>query len=130
MKEPQILLFFRGARYVITYAKEGYFSQFQTVLLLDLPSNDDIENWRSSEVSVYPPSLKDIQFYHQVTKALHLEVYFKEVKIRITPERTQLLGNNIQSQRGKYGLEHHVTEMIHSTICDTIISMATDVSVN
>ena len=42
LKEP----FFRGAIFEFTYNQEGKFSQSQIALLFDLPSQDDIDNWR------------------------------------------------------------------------------------
>ena len=46
LKEPSLLLFFRGAIFEFTYNQEGKFSQSQIALLFDLPSQDDIDNWR------------------------------------------------------------------------------------
>ena len=49
LKEPSLLLFFRGAIFEFTYNQEGKFSQSQIALLFDLPSQDDIDNWRKKK---------------------------------------------------------------------------------
>ena len=44
-KEPTELLFFEGAIYECTYNCEGKFSHSQAVLLFELPSQEDLNNW-------------------------------------------------------------------------------------
>ena len=49
VKEPHTLLPPpRVARYMTTYNTEGYFSQYQTAILLDLSSEDDLNSWEKS----------------------------------------------------------------------------------
>ena len=53
---------------------------------------------------------------------------FVEVEIGVTPYRTQFLENNTQAKRGKYGLKHHVTIVIHTNTGDTLQSMENEIS--
>ena len=50
VKEPQLLLFFRGAIFEMTFNAEGQFSNTQTCILFDMPSVDDLQNWRKVKV--------------------------------------------------------------------------------
>jgi predicted GIY-YIG superfamily endonuclease len=129
LKEPRSLLFFRGAIYVCTFNHpNGFFSQAQMCLLFELPSQCDLDNWRSIKVLVAPPGLKVIVFNEQKNKIEYLNQGYKEVKIGIAPQRTQSLANNIQGKRKQYGLKHHVSSTIHAAMGDTLIHMATSIS--
>ena len=62
MKEPRSLLFFPGAKYEITYNKEGEFSQSQMALLIEVPSQKDLDLWRKIKVLTAPPGVRDIDY--------------------------------------------------------------------
>ena len=63
-KEPRKLLFFVGAVYQFTYNNDGKFTQSQMGLLLDLPSQGDIENFRKIAIMVAPPGIKAVSYTH------------------------------------------------------------------
>ena len=50
VKEPRTILFFRGAIFEMTFNMEGKFSNTQTVILNDLPSREDLSNWKNIKV--------------------------------------------------------------------------------
>ena len=129
-KEPNLLLFFRGAKYEFTYNQEGKFSQSQMALLYDLPDQTDLNGWKKIKVLAAPPGIKDIEFDEEASKDLYLERGFKEVRVGVAPERTRLLKNSTQAKRKQYGLRHRVTSTIHAAMGDTLISMATEISLN
>ena len=56
------LYFFPGAKYEITYNKEGGFSQSQLALLNDVPIRVDLDVWRKIKVLIAPPGIKDIDY--------------------------------------------------------------------
>jgi hypothetical protein len=128
LKEPTNLLFFRGALYEFTYNKEGKFSQSDTALLFDLPSQDYINDWKNIPVLLSPPGLSSIEFDESLSKQFYVDQGFKEVYVGIAPQRVQILKNNIQGMRKQYGLKHKVTGTIHSAMGDTLLSMATEIS--
>ena len=41
-----------------------------------------------------------------------------------------MIGSNVQAQQKQYGLKYHITEIIHSAMGDTLISMAVVLSIN
>ena len=128
LKEPNTLLFFKGAKYEFTYNEEGKFSQSQTAILYDLPSQEYLDSWRNIKVLAAPPGMKDIQLNVNENKQYFIERGFKEVNVGIAPERTCILTDNIQAQRKQYGLKHRVTGTIHAAMGDTLNSMATEIS--
>ena len=79
------------------------------MLLFDLPSQDDLDNWRKIKVLVAPLGIKDIEYDITTLKIWYLDRGFVEVNIGIAPQRTHQLSNNIQAQRKQYGLKHRVT---------------------
>ena len=50
VKEPYLLLFFKGAIYEATFNTEGQFSNTQLVMLFELPRLDDIEQWKKIKI--------------------------------------------------------------------------------
>ena len=128
-KEPTELLFFRGGQYEFTFNKDGKFSQSQMALLYDLPSQEDVESFRKIKILCAPPGLKNFAIdVDNVTKEELLNEGFTEVSIGVAPERTLALKNNIQAKRKQYGLQHRVTNTIHGAQGQTLLQMATEIS--
>ena len=130
VKEPMNLLFFRGAVMEMTFNVEGKFSNTQTAILYDLPSEDDLSNWKKIKVLKTPIGLKEIIYDSNISKATYIDQGFVEVNVGVAPERTQIFSDNIQAKRKQYGLKHHVTSTIHAAQGDTLPSMATEISQN
>ena len=92
-------------------------------MVLDLPSQYDLDFFRKIEVLVAPAGLQDLEY--NVTKSI--EDYLEEVwvlqKIGITTEHVQNVSYDIQSQRKQYGLRHRFTFTIHAAKGDTLIKV-------
>ena len=129
LKEPDTLLFFRGAIYEFTYNIEEKFSQGQMALLFDLPSQDNINRNKKINILAAPPGLQDIEDWDEtLPKEYYLNQGYTEVKIGIAPERTQSVGRDLQAQRKQYGLKHRVTSTIHAAMGDTLSRVAIEIS--
>ena len=128
LKEPHDLLFFKGAIYEITFNSDGKFSNIQLAILYDLPSADDLSNWRPINVLKCPIGEKEIEFDPAHSKDYYLNLGYEEVNIGVAPDRTQYLSNNTQAKRKQYGLRHYVTSTIHACQGDTIPHVATEIS--
>ena len=87
LKEPRKLLLFRGAIYDITFNKDGEFSQSQFALLYDLPSEEDLANWRNIKVLVAPLGVKDIEFHVEDERGVYINKGFVERDIGVAPEK-------------------------------------------
>ena len=98
VKEPKKLLFFRGAIFEMTFNVEGVFSNTQTAILFELPSEEDLSNWKKIKVLKTPLGLREIEFDPLLSKEVYLEKGYVEVEVGTAPERTQhFLGNIFQS---------------------------------
>ena len=62
MKEPRELLFFVGAFYEFTYNDDGKFSQSQIGLLMNLPDQETVNNFRKIPIYVAPPGIKVVAY--------------------------------------------------------------------
>ena len=128
VKEPKQLLFFKGAIYEITFNSVGKFSNTQLALLYELPSNDDIRNWRKIKMLKAPVGCRSIEYHLDTPTQVYLDIGYEEVSIGVCPDRTQHMSCDTQAKRKQYGLKHHVTSTIHAAMGDTLQSMATEIS--
>lgn len=127
LKEPSVLLFYRGALFEFTYNKDGCFSQSQAAILFDLPNQENLNNWKKVKVLAAPPGVKDISFDPTASKEYYLAQGYKEVSVSTAPERSQTVGDNIQDHCKQYSLKHQVTSTIHAAMGDTLLKMATEI---
>ena len=128
-KEPEIICFFKGAVYQCTFNKDGFFSQSQLALCYDLPSQNDVDNFRKIKVLVFPSTIKydSFKFDPNIPKSHYISLGFKEVAMEQTPENIHHL-HDMKYVRRQYGLRHYVTGTIHSAMGDTYNRMAISVS--
>ena len=128
VKEPQTLLFFKGATYLFTYNAEGKFSQSQVGLLFDLPSKYDTLLFKKIPILVAPPGVKCVTFDSEKNKAFYINQGWQMHYVCTAPERTISVQANLKGQRKQYGLKPHVTSTVHSSMGDTLDSIATEIS--
>lgn len=128
LKEPKELLFFKRATYEITYNEQNKFSHGQIAILFDMPTEEQLQNWKKIKVLVAPPGKKDFEFNETDTKEDLLSRGFVETEIGCAPARAQYLSDNVQAIRKQYGLRHRISSTIHAAMGDTLKSMATEIS--
>ena len=68
LKEPRSILFFKGAVYEFTYNEDKKFNQSQLGLLLNIPSQADIDVFRKIPILVAPPGVKVVDFDEDKTQ--------------------------------------------------------------
>ena len=127
-KEPEKLLFFRGAVFECTYNEPRKFNQSQLALLHKLPDTEDLDNFRKIEVLIAPPGLKEIHYDVETSEETYVNRGFRKIKIGTAPERACQVRKNIQGIRIQYGLRHFVSGTLHSLMGDTLTKMATEIS--
>ena len=128
VKEPRVLLLFKGAKFIFTYNCDGYFSQSQVGVLYDMPSVHDVRLFRKISVLIAPPGIKHSNFDINKEKMFYLNLGWKEGYVGIAPERTYSVQSNLKAQRKQYGLKPHVTSTVHSSMGDTLPQIATEIS--
>eukprot|EP00957_Ditylum_brightwellii_P149157 11359181-Ditylum_brightwellii.AAC.1 len=100
----------------------------QMALLYNLPSREDIDNWREIKELAVPVGAKNMSFNEKLPKHYYFDNGFVETLIGTALLRIKNVGNNIQAQQKQYGLKHCVSSIIHAAMGDTLISMATEIS--
>lgn len=129
LKEPQCILFFKGAIFECTFNDpRGQFTQSQMALLYELPSTEAIEKWEKIKVLVAPPGMKEIEYEPHYSKEDYVAIGFEEVKIGISPEHSHSVTNDMFAKRKQYGLRHHVVMTVHAAMGDTLKTMITRIS--
>eukprot|EP00957_Ditylum_brightwellii_P048603 3688024-Ditylum_brightwellii.AAC.1 len=87
------------ALYECTFNDEGNHSHSQMALLFDLPSREDIENWKKIKVLVALPGAKNISLNEELPKQYYLDNRVVETLICTVPQCIKMVGNNIQAQQ-------------------------------
>ena len=127
-KEPKTLLFFRGAIYQFTYNDDGNFSQSQLGLLLQLPSQASVDNFRKIPIMVAPPGIKVVEFDETKVKDQYIADGWIEKQVGMCPEFTHTVKMHMRGQRKQYGLSHHLTSTVHACMGDTLHKIVTEIS--
>ena len=128
VKEPETLLFFRGAKFIFTYNDDGKFSQSQIGLLLEVPTHNTVNRFKKISILVSPPGLKDVQYDPNKSEKEYLDEGWTKHKVGSCRETTHSVEGNIKAQRKQYGLKPNVTSTVHASMGDTLHKVATEVS--
>ena len=130
-REPQCILFFIGAVYEITYndpTKQDKFAHSQLALLLDLPSQEQLNLFRKIPVYIPPPGIKSVIHDPQMTKEDYVNKGWVRTLIGTPHEQTKNMSGYIQAKRKQYGLKHHFTSTIHASMGEEPVKVAVEVS--
>ena len=130
IKQPRTLLFFKGAQFIFTYNVEKKFSQSQLGLLLDVPSQFDVDNFKKIPILVAPPGIKSVIYNRNTDENEYICNGWKKCLVGIAPENTYSVQGNLKAQRKQYGLKPNVTSTVHASMGDTLIKIATEISHN
>ena len=131
VKEPQKLLIFKGCIYEFTFnssARNNTFSHSQICILIDLPTQDNLNEFKPFEVVAAPKGLDDVIYNPAKTKDEYLAEGWCVRKVVTAPENIQHIGSELHATRRQYGIKHHVTCTIHSSMGDTLHKVAMEVS--
>ena len=128
LKEQKSILFFKGALHQFTYNKDGKFSQSQLGLLLKLPDERCIEQFKKIEILVAPPGLKWTLYDPNKLESDYINEGWIKEYVGTAPERNHRISSFYQARRRQYGLKHHVTSTIHASMGDTLPKIATQIS--
>ena len=129
-KLSKTLLFFKGAVYEFTYNKPNHFSTTQIAILLNLPEQDDLNNFRPIQILAAPVGTKDVEFDESKSLEDYESDGWQLVLISTAPERTYKVQGNVQARRKQYGLKHRVSSTIHEGMGATLIRAAMQISDN
>ena len=124
-------MFFKGAIFQFTFNHpNSLFSQSQLSLCYNLPSQEDLDCFRSIQMLAFPNTIKYDSFQFDATKTENYYIStlgFKKVTITVAPENI-CFKDDVKCMRKQYGLRHYVTGTIHSAMGDTYNKMAISIS--
>ena len=64
------------------------------------------------------------------SKESYIDQYLVEVEVGVTPERPQLLPDNVQAKQKQFGLNHFALSTIHEAMEDKIPSVDIEIPLN
>ena len=96
--------------------------------MIDLPSQDDLNQFKPFEVVAAPKGLDDVIYNPEKTKEEYLTEGWCIQKVITAPENIQHIGSELHATRRQYGIKHHVTCTIHSSMGDTLHKVAMEFS--
>ena len=121
---------FVGAVYQFTYNEDGKFSQSQLGLLLELPSQFDIDNLRSIQIMVASPGNSLLEYDESMCMDDYISDGWVLSSVGVAPERPQTTPLYMRGKRKQYGLKHHYTSTVHACMGDTLRKIVTEISTN
>jgi hypothetical protein len=131
VKEPEVLWFYPGALYEVTFNNIGQFSQAQLAVLREMPNGDDIvvDNRKEIKIVLAPAGCKSLPQGYKSTVDLELEPHnWTRATIGICPERIHNLYNGVQARRSQYGLKPRIASTIHSGMGQDLPGIVTRVT--
>jgi len=127
VKEPSRLYLYPRAVYQVTFTRDGQFSQSQLAVLAEMPSAEDILEFRPISVYVAPEGMKAIPSGLQ-TESDYLNLGFQKRQIGTAPEHSTYVGLGILGKRRQYGLRHRLAATIHAGMGQDLPAIATCVT--
>ena len=104
------------------------FSQSEIGLLLDIPTQQEIDNFNKIQILVAPTGTRFFTYNPNKTKESYISDGWKIVHIGTSQESVKSLPGNMKAQRRQYGLKHYVTSTVHASMGDTLDALATEIS--
>ncbi len=123
-KEPQELMFMKGALYQFTYNQGLTFAQSQLGCILKLPDRSSVGSFCPIDIYVSPPGNE--AYPPQLTEECFRFNKWKKVKVGVAPERIHYVMHQ-KAKRRQYGLQHFVAGTIHAGMGRTLYQVATEI---
>ena len=127
LKEPSSLLFFVGAIVEFTCNVNNKYSQSQLGLILQLPSQDDVDSFKNIQVMVAPPEIKEFVFNGELNHQYYTDLGWKYENVGLSNQYEVYVNSGMKGQRKQYCLKHHVTSTVHSCQGDTLHKIVTEI---
>ena len=120
-REPKRLLFYEGAMFEATVNGDGY-SQSQILLMLNIPSQEQIDVWSDIKLMAAPPNYIPKVMPDEIpSKDTLLKEGWTEVSIKVTPERSPVYCHGSEAHRKQYSLRHIGSSTINKQMGSTIL---------
>lgn len=125
VKSRHDLTFFPTARYEFTYNKSGRFSQGQLCLLLDVPTQHQIDTQQSIRLWKAPSGKKDFPPIEHCNPTDLQQMGWTQVDVPYSTSETVYVTTGMQARRTQYGVKPRVASTIHASMGSTLPSLVT-----
>lgn len=128
VKEVEVIHFFEGAVYEMTYNDKGNFSQSQIAVLAEMPTAEDVRSFRDVKLIIAPEGCKTVpEDYRNV--ALLQQWGWKPGTIGLSPERVQTVrSKGLKAKRQQYGMKHRIASTVHACMGSEMDKLVTCIS--
>lgn len=127
VKEPEEFTFYKKAMVQVTFNKPGRWSQSQLGVILELPSHEQLDQWKPVKIMLAPPGVKNISS-NVITKENLIDNGWKEESIGVAPSIEYHINHDLVGKRKQYGLKNYIASTIHSIMGDTLSNIVTCVN--
>ena len=97
-------------------------------VLLDLPSQHDIQTFQKIPIMVAPAGTKVLEYDNNKDINEYIEEGWRKEYVGTSPEISCAVKLHMKGQRKQYGLKHHVTSTVHACMGDTLNKIVTEIS--
>ena len=126
-REPQNLVLYKLGLYECTYNKPGVFNQSQLAVLEEVPSQSEANEFQPLKVLVAPPGTKHLD-EDIITVEQLLAKGWTRALVGEAPSRMYSIRGGVKAKRQQYALRHRIAGNAHSTMGNTLTSLATEIS--
>ena len=128
-KTPQILYFFPGAAYEVTFNDpSGTFYQSQVCIMTNVPSREAIKAFEPVELLRAPSGVDELPI--DTSRENLLSAGWISIKVGKEPERRRALGQNgLFGSREQYGLKHRISSTIHAIMGSAAAFLVTQIGI-
>jgi predicted GIY-YIG superfamily endonuclease len=128
-KTPQVLSFFPGAAYEVTFNDpSGTFYQSQLCIMTNVPSQETIDAFELIELLRAPSGIDELPV--DTNRESLLSAGWILIKVGKEPERRRALGQNgLSGFREQYGLKHRISSTIHAIMGSAAAFLVTQIGI-
>ena len=128
-KTPQVLFFFPGAAYEVTFNDpSGTFYQSQICIMTNIPSQETIDAFEQVELLRAPSGIDELP--DDTNRESLLSTGWIPIKVGKEPERRRALGQNgLFGSREQYGLKHRISSTIHAIMGSAAAFLVTQIGI-
>lgn len=127
INEVQTLKLHQNMIVEMTYNKVNVWSHSQIGIILQLPTNDDLNKWKHIDVVLAPVGINKLP-NGVISRENLLQNGWKEVKVGTAPENEVRMYGKIAAKRKQYAIKPRIAMTIHKALGGDFGSVATSVN--
>jgi predicted GIY-YIG superfamily endonuclease len=127
VKQPRELVFYPNAKFEFTQVSKGKFNQGQLALMIDVPSNEIIDDKLPMKVFAAPSGIKNFPSPEQCNEEWLLGNDWTAVDVPLKTSCNEQIVRGIQARRTQYPLKPRVSSTIHACMGSTLSAIVSAV---